>query len=74
MKKYMAEMHNDRTARGIAAPGEGPDVVTWVSGVDGPMRFNTLAGLLAREGWTSTRIEKVLGANVLRLYGDVWGG
>lgn len=74
MKKYMAEVHQDRTARGIAAPGEGPDVVTWVSGVDGPMRFKTLAGLLAREGWTSTRIEKVLGANVLRLYGDVWGG
>jgi membrane dipeptidase len=73
-KKRMAEIHKDRTARGIAAPGEGPDVVTWVSGLDGPMRFQTLAGLLAKEGWTSARIEKVLGANVLRLYGDVWGG
>jgi membrane dipeptidase len=73
-KKRMAEIHEERTARGIAAPGEGPDVVTWVSGLDGPMRFKTLAGLLEKQGWTSARIEKVLGANVLRLYGDAWGG
>jgi membrane dipeptidase len=73
MKKKMAEIHKERSARGIAAPGEGPDVVTWVSGLDGPMRFQTLAGLLAKEGWTPARIEKVLGGNVLRLYGDVWG-
>lgn len=74
MKKKMIEMHESRTARGIAAPGEGPDVVTWVYGLEGPKRFQTLAGLLAKEGWTSTRIEKVLGANVLRLYGEAWGG
>lgn len=74
MKKRMIEINNERQARGIAAPGEGPDVVTWVAGVDGPMRFKTLAGLLQKEGWTSARIEKILGGNVLRLYGDVWGG
>jgi membrane dipeptidase len=74
MKKRMIEINNERQARGIAAPGEGPDVVTWVAGVDGPMRFKILAGLLEKEGWTATRIEKVLGANVLRLYGEVWGG
>jgi membrane dipeptidase len=74
MKKRMIEINNERQARGIAAPGEGPDVVTWVAGVDGPMRFKILAGLLEKEGWTATRIEKILGANILRLYGDVWGG
>jgi membrane dipeptidase len=74
MKEQMIAINKERQARGIAAPGEGPDVVTWVSGLDGPMRFKTLAGLLEKEGWTAARIEKVLGGNVLRLYGEVWGG
>ncbi len=69
-----AKFYKERSERGIAAPGEGPDVLNWIPGLDGPMRFKTLAGLLEKEGWTSTRIEKILGANVLRLYGDVWSG
>jgi membrane dipeptidase len=74
MKQRMIEIHKERTARGIAAPGEGPDVVTWIPGLDGPMRFRTLADLLGNQGWTATRIEKIIGGNVLRLYGEVWGG
>jgi membrane dipeptidase len=74
MRKQMAEINKERQARGIAAPGEGPDVVTWVSGLDGPPRFRVLAGMLEKQGWTASRIEKVLGGNVLRLYGDAWGG
>ncbi len=64
----------DRSAKGIAAPGEGPDVFNIVADYDGPMRFRTLADGLAGAGWPARRIEKVLGGNLLRLYGEVWGG
>jgi membrane dipeptidase len=68
-----AKFYKERSERGIAAPGEGPDVLNWIPGLDGPARFRTLADLLAREGWPAAKIEKILGGNVLRLYGDVWG-
>jgi len=27
---------------------------------------------LSRRGWSSTRIDKLLGGNFLRLFGEVW--
>lgn len=29
---------------------------------------------LMKRGWTTARVEKLLGRNLLRLYGEVWGG
>ena len=37
------------------------------------MRFRMLADDLARAGWPTGRIEKILGANLLRIYRVVWG-
>jgi hypothetical protein len=37
-----------------------------------PLRFNRLAGDLARRGWPSSRIDKLLGANFARLFAEVW--
>ncbi|MEY2884996.1 MAG: hypothetical protein RL490_2720 [Pseudomonadota bacterium] len=65
---------DDRQARGIAAPGEGADIFNIVADLDGPDRFLRLADALAADGWPAARIDKVLGGNVLRLYGEVWGG
>ncbi|KQT31004.1 hypothetical protein ASG29_15985 [Sphingomonas sp. Leaf412] len=62
----------DRRKRDVAAPGEGPDVFTIVAEWDDHMRFKHLADGLARAGWTTGQIEKALGANLLRLYGEVW--
>ncbi|MFS0738324.1 membrane dipeptidase [Sphingomonas sp. 1P06PA] len=67
------KFYEDRTARGIAAPGEGPDIFNIVTEWDGPMRFRKLADGLAAAGWSSARIEKALGGNLMRLYADVWG-
>ena len=64
----------DRTAKGIAAPGEGPDVFNIVAELDGADRFRRLAEALDRAHWPAARIDKVLGANLLRLYGEAWGG
>jgi membrane dipeptidase len=68
-KKFFEE----RARLGIAAPGEGADIFNIVAEWDDPMRFHHLADGLARAGWNSRRIEKVLGGNLLRLYGEVWG-
>lgn len=65
---------DDRTKRGIAAPGEGPDVFNILAEWDDPGRFEHLAAGLARAGWSGAAIDKALGGNVLRLYREVWGG
>jgi hypothetical protein len=33
-----------------------------------------MSDALAAIGWSSTRIEKVLGASLVRLYAETWGG
>ncbi len=68
-----AKFFNDRSARGIAAPGEGADIFNIVADLDSPLRYRRLADALAAAGWPAARIDKVLGANLLRLYGEVWG-
>ena len=67
------KMFEDRSAKGIAAPGEGPDVFTIIPDLDSHLRFRLLSDALAKAGWTEARIDKVLGGNLLRLYGEVWG-
>lgn len=64
----------DRSKRGVAAPGEGPDIFNIIAEWDDHMRFRHLADGLARAGWTAAQTDKALGANLLRLYADVWGG
>jgi len=63
----------DRRAKGIAAPGEGADIFTVVMDYNSHMRFRMLADDLARAGWPIGRIEKILGGNLLRIYGEAWG-
>lgn len=73
MRERQAAENRNRVARGIAAPGEGPDVFTIIPDIDSHLRFRKLADLLAKDGWPAARIDKVLGANLLRLYGESWG-
>ena len=68
-KKFFEE----RKARGIAAPGEGADIFNIVPEYNSPRRFADLAHDLSRGGWPDARIEKLLGANFLRLFREVWG-
>jgi membrane dipeptidase len=62
-----------RRRLGISAPGESADVFRLVPEYNEPRRFERLADDLARRGWTSGRIERILGANFARLYRDAWG-
>jgi membrane dipeptidase len=67
------QRYEQRVAAGIAAPGEGPDVFNIVWDWDSHMRFRLLADGLAAEGWNPSKIEKVLGGNLMRLYAETWG-
>jgi membrane dipeptidase len=71
-RKNQREFYEDRATRGIAAPGEAPDVFNMVEGYNGVSRFDRLAEDLVRRGWSSMRVDKVLGGNFVRLFGDVW--
>ena len=66
--------YEQRKAAGIAAPGEGPDVFTVVEDYNSIDKLERLGSDLMKRGWTTTQVEKLLGRNLLRLYGDVWGG
>jgi membrane dipeptidase len=66
--------YEQRKAAGIAAPGEGPDVFTVVRDYNSIDKLERLGTDLMKRGWTTAQVEKLLGRNLLRLYGDVWGG
>jgi membrane dipeptidase len=67
------KFYDDRAAQGIAAPGEGPDIFNIVAEWDDFMRYRHLADGLSKAGWTSGQIEKALGGNLLRIYGEAFG-
>jgi membrane dipeptidase len=72
-KVALAREHDDRVAKGVAAPGERADTHPFVDDLRGPDQFRKLYGLLAARGHQPARIEKILGGNFVRYARDVWG-
>jgi membrane dipeptidase len=70
---HLAKEVADRAAAGIGAKGESADAYPFVVDLRGPDQFRKLAGLLAAKGYSSDRIEKILGLNFLRYAREVWG-
>jgi membrane dipeptidase len=64
----------DRIDRGIAAPGEKIGFYPIVEDYNSIDRLQRLANDLARRGWTQRQLEKLLGLNFLRVYGEAWDG
>jgi membrane dipeptidase len=71
-RKHFAEVTRARREAGIAAPGETEDGYLFAADLNTPRRLETLAGLLADRGWSDARIEKLLGANLRRVFADAW--
>ncbi|MDQ4088634.1 MAG: dipeptidase [Pseudomonadota bacterium] len=67
------QFFEERQRQGIAAPGEAADVFNLVEGYNDADRYDRIAADLRRRGWSSARVEKVLGNNFVRLFGEVWG-
>ena len=68
------EWAEQRMKAGIASPGEGPDVFPIVADYNSVDRYRRIVADLARRGWSERRLEKLMGANFLRVYREAWGG
>src|SRR5262245_7725597 len=71
-KDAFAKTTRDRKAAGIAAPGETEDGYLFASDLNMPRRFEVLAGMLVERGHSAKRIEKILGGNLMRVFGETW--
>ena len=59
-----------RKALGVSAPRE--DTAPFVPELNSPRRMDMIADLMSSRGHADGVIEKVMGANWLRLFGEVW--
>jgi membrane dipeptidase len=73
-KDAFAKNTRERKEAGIAAPGETEDGYLFANDLNTPRRFETLGQMLADKGYSATRIEKILGRNLMRVYAEVWRG
>ena len=71
-RRKHAEDVADRRARGISAPGEEPDVYTFLPDLNSADRLDQLAALLAKRGHPESRIARIIGGNFARLFNEVW--
>lgn len=69
---FQKEKFQRRTQQGVATAGEGPDVFNYVPEYNTPRRLHTLAKDLAKRGWPSRRIEKLIGGNFARVFTEIW--
>jgi membrane dipeptidase len=67
-----AKDSKSRKDAGIAAPGETETGYLFASDLNTPRRLELLAQMLLDRGHSSTRVEKILGANLLRVFGASW--
>jgi membrane dipeptidase len=66
--------NEERRKAGIAAPNEDDNIITTPPDLMGPAQFEKLGQMLSARGHSEARVEKILGGNFMRLFGDVWGG
>ncbi|MBT8060369.1 MAG: dipeptidase [Gammaproteobacteria bacterium] len=71
-REQFREMTRKRKELGIAAPFETEEGYLFANDLNTPRRFETLAGLLLERGHSEARVEKILGANLQRLFRDTW--
>ena len=71
--KFVATINAQRTAAGIATPLEAEGPVT-VPELNASRRIELIASDLASAGYPARVVEKVIGGNFHRLYGDIRGG
>ena len=70
--EWFAEGTRRRKEQGIAAPYETEEGYLFAADLNTPRRFETLAGLLLERGHSESTVEKVLGANLVRLFEQTW--
>jgi membrane dipeptidase len=71
-KEAFATDTRERREAGIAAPWETEEGYLFATELNTPRRLATLAMMLADRRHNATRIEKILGGNLLRVFRDTW--
>jgi len=71
-RKFAAEVA-ERRAAGVSAPGERPDVYTFLPDLNTADRFEKIGALLSKRGFSEGSVEKILGGNFAGLFASVWG-
>ena len=66
------EFVSRRIERGVAAPNEDPDILFTVPDLNRPRRLELIADALSSRGHPDARIEKIVGGNFVRLFGETW--
>jgi membrane dipeptidase len=61
-----------RISRGIAAPGEDPNVPMFVTDLNSPRRMELIADKLLARKHSEERVEKIIGQNFVRLMRETW--
>jgi membrane dipeptidase len=72
-REALGRENAERRKAGISAAGEGPDTLPFVVDLRGVNQFSSLADRLRKKGYSTGRVEKILGRNFLRYARDVWG-
>jgi membrane dipeptidase len=73
-KEGFAKNTRERREAGVAAPWETETGYLFAADLNTSRRFATLAMMLADRRHSAARIEKILGGNLLRVFGDTWKG
>ena len=71
-KDAFAKNTRERREAGIGAPWETEEGYLFANDLNTTRRFATLAMMLADRRHSATRIEKILGGNLLRVFGQTW--
>jgi membrane dipeptidase len=71
-KEAFAKNTRERREAGIAAPWETEEGYLFATELNTPRRLATLAMMLADRRHSATRIEKILGGNLLRVFRETW--
>jgi membrane dipeptidase len=66
----MKKAAEERNAAGIAAPGE--DRPTYIPDLNTERKMELIADALLKRGYKSGAVEKILGGNFKRVFGEIW--
>jgi membrane dipeptidase len=73
-KERLKKWQIERIKAGIASPGEAVGVYPLVADYNSVDRYRRFVADLQKRGWSSARLEKLMGGNFLRVYREAWGG
>jgi membrane dipeptidase len=72
-RAYYGKIVAARRKQGISVTGEDESILPYPDDMIGPNQFRVLAATLLKRGYSTGRLEKVMGANFVRYCRDIWG-